>query len=142
LFGLQENINHITILIHRPPVVLFNIVLYEDFIDVKGVAVSTMLPLQSSRLERSEFDTPQPDRFAADGDTTFSQQTLYISMAEIKSIVEPDSVADDVCGPRSRGKLWRLSLFIARFYQFTELTWRCPQQRWTSPNLRSRLQSN
>jgi hypothetical protein len=50
LFGLQENINHITILIHRPPVVLFNINLYEDFIDVKGVAVSTVLPLQSSSL--------------------------------------------------------------------------------------------
>jgi len=36
------------------------------------------------------------DRFAADGDAEFGYQTLDIAMAQIESIIAPDSVTDDV----------------------------------------------
>lgn len=38
---------------------------------------------------------PQPDRFAADGDTSLGKKILDISMTKIESVVEPDGVADD-----------------------------------------------
>ncbi len=36
------------------------------------------------------------NQFPADYDATFSQQIFNISMAETKSVVEPDCVTDDV----------------------------------------------
>ena len=41
----------------------------EDFINVEGVAVSSMLPLQSAGINGSEFYTPEADRFSGYGDT-------------------------------------------------------------------------
>jgi hypothetical protein len=35
--------------------------LHEDFIDVEGVAISTVLSLQSSGVDSSEFDAPEAD---------------------------------------------------------------------------------
>ncbi len=88
---------NLAILIHRSPkVMLFAIDLHEDFIDVEGVAVSTMPPLQSSSVHSAEFDAPKADCFATDGNTPLSQKIFNISMAEIESIVEPYSVADDI----------------------------------------------
>jgi hypothetical protein len=42
------------------------------------------------------LDTPTANRFAADSDASLGEQVFDISVAEIESIVEPDSVADDV----------------------------------------------
>jgi hypothetical protein len=53
----------------------------EDFIDVERVAVTLMLPLQSTGVYRSEFDTPESDRFSADGDAAFSEEIFDITVA-------------------------------------------------------------
>jgi hypothetical protein len=45
----------------------------EDFIDVEGVAVASVLPFQSARINVSEGDTPKSDSFAADGDAPFDE---------------------------------------------------------------------
>ena len=45
--------------------------LHEDFIDVKGISVASMTSLQTAGINRSEFDTPQPDCFTADGYAPF-----------------------------------------------------------------------
>jgi hypothetical protein len=37
---------------------LLAIDLYKDFIDVEGIAVTAMLPFQSSSVYNAEFDTP------------------------------------------------------------------------------------
>jgi hypothetical protein len=78
--------------------VLLAIDFYEDFIDEKGITVASMLSLQSSSVYGSEFDAPEPDRFATDDNSSFSQQIFDVSMAEIKSIVEPDGITDDIWG--------------------------------------------
>ena len=49
---------------------LLNIDLYEDFIDEKGIAVSTMISLQPSSVYSTEFDTPKSNCFAADSDAS------------------------------------------------------------------------
>ena len=68
----------------------------EYFIDVKGVAETSVPSLQSARIDSPEFDTPEADRFAADNDASLSEQIFDITMAEIEAIVEPDGVTDDI----------------------------------------------
>jgi len=50
---------------------LLAIDLDEDFINVNGISIATVLPLQASGIDGSEFDTPQADRFATDSDASF-----------------------------------------------------------------------
>jgi len=52
---------------------LLTIDLYKDFIDEEGIAVASMLSLQAAGINGSEFDGPEADRFAANGDTAFDQ---------------------------------------------------------------------
>ncbi len=53
-----------------------------------------MLPLQSSGVNGSEFDAPEADRFAADGDTSLSQQIFNMAVTQIEAIVQPDSIGN------------------------------------------------
>ena len=53
-----------------------------------------------SGIFRPEFDTPKPDRFVTDSNTTFSKQVLdewsgTPAITEIKSIIQSDGVAND-----------------------------------------------
>ena len=70
--------------------------LQKYFVSVKSVAVATMTSFQSSGIERTELDAPETDRFAGDNDTSLSQKIFEILVTEIESVVEPESVADDV----------------------------------------------
>jgi hypothetical protein len=64
--------------------------------DLSGLAITTVLSLQSSSVYSSELDAPKTDRFAAHGDTPLSEKIFNISMAEVKTIVEPDRVGNDI----------------------------------------------
>jgi hypothetical protein len=91
------NIHNFAILIHGPPeVMLLAVDLYEYFVDVEGITVSTMSTFQSSGIERAELDTPQTDCFAADVNTSLGEKIFNIAMAEVEAIVEPDGVGDDI----------------------------------------------
>ena len=68
----------------------------EDFIDVEGITVASVLSFESASVYRAEFDTPEADRFAADGDASLGQKIFNIPVTEIESEVEPDSITDDV----------------------------------------------
>ena len=68
----------------------------EDFVDVQSIAIASVFSLQPSCVQSSEFDTPKADRLAANGDASLRQQIFSISVAQIKAIVEPDSVGNDV----------------------------------------------
>jgi hypothetical protein len=70
--------------------------LHEYFIDEEGVAIASVLPLQSHGIFGAEFDTPQANRFAADDNSSFSQQIFDVSMTEVEPEIEPDSIADDI----------------------------------------------
>ena len=94
---LQIHINNVAILVYSPPqIVLLAVDFHEDFIDEEGVAVTSVLALQSAGINRSEFYAPETDCFTADGDAALGQEIFDISVAEIETIVEPDSVGDDV----------------------------------------------
>ena len=67
----------------------------KDFIDVEGIAIATMLLLQSPGVNSTELDTPESNRFAADRDASFCQQILNISVTQVEAIVQPDSVGND-----------------------------------------------
>tara|TARA_R110002049_G_scaffold189745_1_gene358350 strand:- start:7139 stop:7300 length:162 start_codon:yes stop_codon:yes gene_type:complete len=46
--------------------VLFAAYLDENFVDVEGIALASVLSLQSTSINGSELDAPQPDGFTAD----------------------------------------------------------------------------
>jgi hypothetical protein len=52
----------------------------EDLIDVEGVAVTTMISLQSPGVNSTEFDAPKTDRLQRDDDATFSQKIFDIAV--------------------------------------------------------------
>jgi hypothetical protein len=52
---------------------LFTIDLHEDFIDVEGIAVASVLPFQSAGISGIEFYTRQPDRLSGEGDASLRQ---------------------------------------------------------------------
>jgi hypothetical protein len=68
----------------------------KDFINVKGVAVASVLLLQSARITSPELDAPEAERFSGYSDASFSEQVFDISVTEIESVVSPDRIADDV----------------------------------------------
>ena len=68
----------------------------EDFIDIDGVTVASVLSFQSTGINSSELDALEADGFPRDDDSSFSEQILDISVTQIESIVEPDSVGDDI----------------------------------------------
>ena len=70
--------------------------LYEDFIDEEGIAVALVLSLQPPGIFGAELDTPQAYSFITDVYPALSKQVFYITVAQIKSEVEPDCVADDI----------------------------------------------
>jgi hypothetical protein len=75
---------------------LLAIDLHEDFIDVEGVAVASVLSLQAPGVNGSKFDTPESNRFTADSYASLGQEILDIPVTEIESIVEPDCVGNDI----------------------------------------------
>ena len=75
-----------------PPAVYLD----EDFVNVKGIAVASMLSFQAPSIDCSEFDAPQTDGFTADGDASLSEQIFDVSVAQVKAIVEPDSIRNDI----------------------------------------------
>jgi hypothetical protein len=91
--GTQEALS----LINRSPqIMMLAVDLDKDFINIEGITIASMLPLQSAGINRSEFDTPEPDRLSADSDTSLGEQVFNISVAEIESIVEQDCVGNDL----------------------------------------------
>ena len=68
----------------------------KDFINVKGVAVASVLLLQSARITSPELDAPEAERFSGYSDASFSEQVFDISVTEIESIAEPSGLANDI----------------------------------------------
>jgi hypothetical protein len=67
--------------------------LHEDFIDEEGIAVSPVLSLQTPGIYGTELDTPEADSFITNGNASFSEQTLDISMTHIESVIDPTRYA-------------------------------------------------
>jgi hypothetical protein len=79
----------------------------KDFIDEEGIAVALMLSFQSPSVERAEFYTPKANRFTTYRDTSLSQQIFDVTVTKIETIVEPDSIGNNI---------WRESVAFVGIY--------------------------
>ena len=68
----------------------------ENLVDVVGVAVASVLSLQSPGVYSSEFDAPETDCFPGDDNPAFRQNIFDVSMAQVEAIVEPESLPHEV----------------------------------------------
>jgi hypothetical protein len=59
----------------------------EHLVDIEGVAITSVLPPQSSRVQTTEFDAPWANRFSADGYAPLSQEIFNIAVTQIEAIV-------------------------------------------------------
>jgi len=75
---------------------LFPTNLHEDLIDIESIAITLVFPLQASGIFGSELDTPEPDCFITDSNSTLGEEIFDISIAEIEPVVQPDCVTDDI----------------------------------------------
>lgn len=79
-----------------PQVVFPTFDFHEHRVDIEGIAIASVLLLQSSRINRSELDAPEADGFSTDSDPSLSQQVFNIAVAQVRSIVTPDSARNDI----------------------------------------------
>lgn len=99
--------------------------LNKSLINEESVSVSLMFPSQSLGIFRTKIVAPQPNGFIAHINATLWHQIFDISMAEIESAIEPNSVLDDF--------KWESMAFVYWFCWFhgiitarAELTWQYP----------------
>jgi hypothetical protein len=97
--------------------------------DEEGIAVSSVHPLQSSRVYSSEFDTQQSDGLSADGDASLGEKVFYISVAQVEAIVEPENLPHEVLW-LPRRKLYLVGICAVCRYasansiNYSQLSWR------------------
>jgi hypothetical protein len=68
----------------------------EYFVDEEGVAESSVLSFQSADVYRPELNAPEADGLVGDSYASFGKQVFNIAMAEVKSVVQPDGVRNDI----------------------------------------------
>ena len=94
--ALDQDVDRIAVLIHgSPQVVALTLDRDEEFIQVPGVAQTTLPSFQGSSVSRAEFATPLPNRLVGDNDTALSQQILDVAEAEGEPVIQPHGVADN-----------------------------------------------
>ena len=82
--------------------------LHKDFIDIEGVAITSVPLFQLSGVYCAKLDAPQTYRLAADRDTTLGQEIFDVAVTQIEPEVEPDGIGNHVgWGAPSRNR-WRL----------------------------------
>ena len=94
---LHENVEHDTMLIHRPP----QIVQHTSDADEHLVQVPRVARLRSASAQPpgevgTELKAPMPNAFMGHHDATFRQDQLDITQAEAEDVIQPDRVADDL----------------------------------------------
>ena len=94
---LDKYIDDITVLINRAvEIMLFPPNADKYFVHMPRVPIATVPPTQSSRVAWPEFLTPPPDRLVRDRHAAFGEEILDVPKAKRESMVQPDSVLDDV----------------------------------------------
>ncbi len=94
--GLDEDVDQVTVLVHRAPEILaLTVDPYEDFVQEPRISESTLSALQPPRVVKAELPAPLPNRFVRHDDSPFGQQILDIPEAQAVSVVQPHGVVDD-----------------------------------------------
>ena len=94
--GLDEDVGHVTVLIHRTPQLLpLAVDRDKDFIQEPRVPEAALPSFQLTCVLRTELQTPLPDGFVGNDDPALGEQIFHIPEAQAKPIVMPDGVAAD-----------------------------------------------
>ena len=95
--GLYEDVDHVAVVIDgSSEILLAPLNIDEQFVQVPGVAQSSLPAPEDSRIRWPERATPLPNRFVGDDDAPLAEEIFRIAEAETKAVVEPDGVADDL----------------------------------------------
>jgi hypothetical protein len=95
--GLDNLIEHIAILIHRPPQpVLLARDRNHNLIQVPHVATAWRLAPEAASVRRPELQRPAADGLVRDNDAALEQHLLDQSQAQRKPEVQPDRMGDDL----------------------------------------------
>jgi hypothetical protein len=93
---LNENIDHVTLLVDGPPQILsLTSDRHEQFVQVPGVAQTSLPSPERPGVFDTKLPTPLSDGFVADGDAPLCQKIFHISEAQAESVVEPNGMADN-----------------------------------------------
>ena len=91
--GLHEDVDHIPILVTRPPQVLRPALHpHEQLIEIPRIFLA---PPPPSRILQPERPAPLADRLVRDGDAAFGEEVLDVPKTEAEPVVQPHRVSDD-----------------------------------------------
>ena len=94
---LDEEIDQVTVLIHRAPQILpLAVDRDEHFVQEPRIAESTLSALQPPGVIGAELPAPLPNGFVRHDEASLGQEILDIPEAQAVSVIQPDGVADDV----------------------------------------------
>jgi hypothetical protein len=95
--SLHQDIEDIAVLIHRPPEIMaLAIYREEDLVQVPLVAWPGAPVTQLVGILLAELPAPFADGLIRHDDPTDEQKFFHVSMAERKTEIQPDRVADDL----------------------------------------------
>ena len=84
---LNQDVDPVAVLIDgAPEILLLAVDSNEDFVQVPDIAAAALTPLQFSGIVRTEFPTPQSNRFIRDDDSAFGEKILDISEAQAETM--------------------------------------------------------
>ncbi len=95
--GLHQDIDQVTILIHRAPQILaLTMDPHEHFVQEPRISESTLTSFQPPSVVGTELSAPLSNGLVRHDDASFGQEILDISEAQAVSVVDPHGVTDDV----------------------------------------------
>jgi hypothetical protein len=95
--ALDENIQHIAVLINRPPHLMeLAIDFEEDFIKMPFVGGLRRASAQLLGIRLTEFPAPLTNRLVRKNYPTCSHEFFHVTIAEAEPVVEPDGVANNL----------------------------------------------
>ena len=93
---LHEDVDHIPILVNRPPQVLRPALHpHEQLIEIPRISLAPPPPPQPSRILQPERQAPLADRLVRDVDAALGEEVLDVPKTEAEPMVQPHRVTDD-----------------------------------------------
>ena len=104
---LKEDIEHETVLVHRPPQPMPDAVHARTDLVKVPAGTPTGFPLAKVfSKEGSEFEAPFAESFVTDLNAALVEQFLNVSVAQGKAVVQPDGVLNDGHGETVAVRFW------------------------------------
>ena len=93
---LDEDVQHVAILIHGSPPVLFPAIdRHEELVEMPRVAQPAAPAPERAGIAQAERQAPLADRLVGDRNVPLGQEVFDIPKAQSESVIKPNSVADD-----------------------------------------------